>query len=92
MIDAAKIALEKFIEHSEKEANGTISLMESKADAYLKMYIQVGAHISKFRYPQLKAVEVTKTGALEGMTPEQKLEAMKQAVAMLEAQVKVDPK
>lgn len=83
MIDAAEIALAKFIEHSEKEANGTISLMESQAHEYLKTYVKIASDISKFLYPQRKAIDV-KQDPTNNMTPEQRLEAMKHAVALLE--------
>lgn len=92
MITTAEIALEKFVEHADKEATGRYSPMESKASEYLKLYATIAMHISKFRYPMLKAIEHTRPDPLEGMTPEQRLEAMKQAVLMLEAQVKPEPK
>lgn len=88
MIDAAEIALAKFIEHSEKEASGAISLMESQAHEYLNTYVKIAATIAKFIHPQRKAIEVSQADPLRDMSPLQRLEAMKQAVAMLELKVK----
>lgn len=90
MIDAAEIALEKFIEHSKKEQSGEISLMESQAHIYLATYVKIAATIASFIHPKRSAVAVTQTDALRDMNPTQRLEAMKQAVAMLEHQVKKD--
>lgn len=39
-------------------------------------------------YPKLKMVEYTNDDHFKGMSPEQKLEALKQAVRLLEAEVK----
>lgn len=88
MLDAAEIALARFIEHTEKENNGTISLMESQAHEYLKTYVKIASELAKFCHPTLKAIEVKQTDPTKDMTPAQRLEAMKQAVAMLEHQVK----
>ena len=88
MIDASKIALEKFIEHSEKEANGSISLMESQAADYLKIYVLIAKEIAGYVHPKRKAIEFTQPDATNGMTPVQRLEAMKQAVLMLELKIK----
>lgn len=57
---------------------------------YLKIAADLAKEIAGYCYPKLKSVEHTKVTALDGMTIEQKLEAMKQAVLMLEAQVKQD--
>ncbi len=88
MIDAAEIALQKFIEHSEKENNGSISLMESQAHHYLETYVKIAATISKFIHPTLAAIKVSQQDPLKDMSPTQRLEAMKHAVAMLELKVK----
>lgn len=88
MIDAAEIALAKFIEHSENEQTGRYSPMESQAHEYLKTYVAIANSISKFRYPTRKAVDVRQIDVTENMTPTQRLDAMKAAVAMLEHQVK----
>lgn len=88
MLSAAEIALQKFIEHTEKENSGAISLMESQAHEYLKTYVKIAADLAKFCHPTLKAIEVKQVDPLQGMSPIQRLEAMKQAVAMLELKVK----
>lgn len=88
MINAAEISLRKFIEHSEKEEKGTYSPMESKAADYLKLYVKIATDMASFIHPKRKAIEYSQKEATEGMTPEQKLEAMKQAVLMLELQIK----
>ncbi len=88
LIDASKIALEKFIEHSEKESNGSISLMESQAAEYLKIYVKINLDIASYIHPKRKAIEVSAPDPTQDMTPQQRLEAMKSAVAMLELKLK----
>lgn len=43
---------------------------------------------AQYILPKLRSIEQPKSNALAGMTPEQRLEAMKHAVTMLEAQTK----
>lgn len=88
MIDAAEIALAKFVEHSTKEQDGTISLMESQAHEYLNTYVKIASTIAKFLHPTRKAIDVTALDPLKDMNTVQRLEAMKQAVLMLEHEVK----
>ena len=88
LIEASKIVLEKFIEHSEKEASGQISLMESQAAEYMKIYVLIAKEIAGYIHPKRKAIEYTQPDATQGMTPIQRLEAMKQAVLMLELKMK----
>ena len=45
---------------------------------------------AQYIFPKLRTIDQPKANALEGMTPEQRLEAMKHAVAMLEDQTKKD--
>lgn len=45
----------------------------------------------EYLLPKRKSVEHVKENMLDGMSPEQKLEAMKQAVLMLEGQLKNEP-
>jgi hypothetical protein len=59
---------------------------------YLKIAADLARDICQYTYPKLKSLELKKENALEGMTPEERLEAMKQAVAMLEAQIKEEVK
>lgn len=91
MINAAEIALARFIEDSEKEDSGRISPMESKAAEYLKIYVKVACEISSYIYPKRKAVEHTNSDTTRDMSPEQRLEAMKHAVELLELQLKQKP-
>jgi hypothetical protein len=44
--------------------------------------------VAQYILPKLRSIEQTKPSALEGMTPEQRLEAMKHAVKLLEAHIK----
>jgi hypothetical protein len=57
---------------------------------YLKIAADIAKDLAGYAYPKLKAIEQTKSNSLEGMTTEQRLEAMRQAVKFLEAQVKQD--
>lgn len=61
---------------------------EDQAHKYLKIAADIAKDLSSYAYPKLKAIEQTKSDPTHGMTPEQKLEAMKQAVQMLELQIK----
>jgi hypothetical protein len=88
MIDAAEIALARFIEDTEKENTGRISPMESNACEYLKLYVKIASDIANFIHPKRKAIEHTQLDVTKDMSPEQRLTAMKHAVAMLELQVK----
>lgn len=61
---------------------------EDNAHKYLKIAADIAKDLSGYAYPKLKAIEQTKDDALAGMSPEQRLEAMKHAVQMLELQIK----
>lgn len=61
---------------------------EDKAHIYLKIAADMAKELASYAHPKLKSIEKVRTDPLEDMTPEQKLEAMKSAVKMLEAQVK----
>lgn len=56
------------------------------------IYLRIAADLLKEMasrvYPRLSSVELKQSNMLDGMTPEQKLEAMKQAVAFMEGQIK----
>lgn len=72
-----------------REAKGMdIRPTEDKADKYLKIALDAAKDLAGYSFPKLKAVEQSKPSITEGMTPEQKLEVMKQYVAALETQVK----
>ena len=60
---------------------------EDKADKYLKICLDVANNIAAYCYPKPKFPEQVK-GALDDMTAEQKLQALRNAVALLEGQVK----
>lgn len=57
---------------------------------YLKLAFDAAKEIASYCYPKLKSIEHSKPNPLDGMTPEQKLEAMRQAVLLLEGEVKKD--
>lgn len=61
---------------------------EDNAHKYLKIAADIAKDLASYAYPKLKQIEQKKADHLKDMTPEQKLEAMKHAVAALEAQVK----
>lgn len=61
---------------------------EDNAHRYLKIAADIAKDLSGYAYPKLKAIEQTKNDPTQGMTAEQKLEAMKRAVEMLELQIK----
>lgn len=63
---------------------------EDNAHKYLKIAADVAKELSGYAYPKLKATEQTRGGPLDGMTQEQKLEAARAAVQMLELQLKAD--
>lgn len=64
---------------------------EDKSKDYLKLCLDSARELAGYMYPKLKLIEQVKVSALEGMTPEQRLEAMRQAVKALEAQVTNGP-
>jgi hypothetical protein len=51
---------------------------------YLGIALKAAAEIAQYCYPKQKAVEVKRENHLEGMSPQEKLEAMKAAVKLLE--------
>jgi hypothetical protein len=90
MIKASELAMTKFMEHAEKESSGQWSPMESHAATYLGTYVKIAATIANLIHPKRKAVEHITVDQTDGMTPQQKLDAMKQAVLMLELKIKQD--
>ena len=62
--------------------------VEDKADKYLKICLDAAKDLASYSFPKLKAIEQEKNNPLDGMSPEQKLEALQQAVKVLEMQVK----
>lgn len=63
---------------------------EDKAEKYLKIAMDAAKDLAGYAYPKLKAIERPNPGLLDGMTPAQTLEAMKQAVQVLELQVQAE--
>lgn len=88
MLDLYGISIKRFAEEIEKEDSGRVSPMESNAAKYLKMCADLLIAMSGYAYPKLKAIEQSKPDPLEGMSPEQKLEAMRHAVSVLELEVR----
>jgi len=88
LIYLARVAEARFEAEIELTDSGRYSPMESNAHAYLKMAIDANKELCSFVNPKLKSIEQTKTDHLSDMSPEQKLEAAKQAVRMMELEVK----
>ncbi len=61
--------------------------VEDKADKYLKMAIECAKELAAYSYPRNKAIEQVKHNPLDGLTAEQKLDAVKQMVKILEMEV-----
>lgn len=53
----------------------------------LKILLDTTKEIASYSLPKLKSVEVKAQSTLEGMTTQEKLETMREAVALLEAEV-----
>lgn len=60
---------------------------EDNAHKYLKIAADMAKDLASYSFPKLKAIEQTQVSATEGMTPVQKLEAMRHAVNLLELQI-----
>ena len=88
LMDTYKIAMEKFISEVEKEDSGRISPMESNAAKYLKIAADNASDLATYAYPKLKAIEQKRVNQTEGMTIEQKLEAARLMVQLLEREAK----
>lgn len=76
------------LEDARKLKGETIAPTEDKADKYLKIAIDAAKDLAGYSFPKLKAIEQQKDNPLKDMSPEQKLEAMKHAVSVLELEVK----
>lgn len=63
---------------------------EDNAHKYLKIAADIAKDLASYSYPKLKAIEQTKGSPLDGMTSEQKLEAARTTVQMLELQIKAN--
>ena len=71
----------------QREAYQNYQRGDDKAQAYFKDACNLAMDIAGYVFAKPKAIEITTNNAMEGMTPEQRLEAMKQAVLMLEREV-----
>lgn len=71
--------------HEARKAYGKMSFADGLG--YLKIASEIAKDLAGFCYPKIKAVEQIKGSLLDGMTPQEKLDAMKQAVALMESQV-----
>lgn len=54
---------------------------------YLKIAADTAKELASYAYPKLKSIEQQRVNPLEGMSLQQKLEAMKNAVALLEMEI-----
>lgn len=89
LIHLARVAEARFEAETELVNSGRYSPMESNAHAYLKMAIDANKELCSFINPKLKAIEQSRPPSpLEGMTPQQKLEACRQVIALLEVEAK----
>jgi hypothetical protein len=84
LLDVYKIAMTRFTEDIAKEDAGRYSPMESNAHKYLGHALSALSEIASRSYPKLKSVEQRKANPTDGMTLEQKLEAAKVMVLLLE--------
>lgn len=61
---------------------------EDKADKYLRIAADTAKDLASYAFPKLKAVEQHKTNPTEGMTLEQKRDAARMMLQVLEEQIK----
>jgi hypothetical protein len=85
-------AKEKYDFYHQGVETGRFSPMEDNAPKYLKIASDMAKEMASYSFPKLKAVEHQKTDPLAGMSPEQKLEAMRHAVHKLELELKAGEK
>jgi hypothetical protein len=83
-------AKNRYQEYNKRFEDGRLSAMEDNAPKYLKICADMAKELASYSFPKLKAIEHQKVNPLEGMTPEQKLEAMRQAVAKLELEIEMN--
>lgn len=78
-------AMIKLFQKAEKHADD-----KKKAPSIRAMFLKIAADMAKelacYAYPQLQSIAVEREDPLAGMTSQQKLEAMRDAVKLLEAQ------
>ncbi len=88
LVEISKIAMTRFVEELQLVESGRYSPMESGASAYLKMALDCAKELAGYVNPKLKSIEQVRSNPTEGMSPQQRLEAMKQAVLIFEANLK----
>lgn len=64
---------------------------EDKADKYLKIALDAVKEIASYTYPKLKSIEHQAPSPLDGMTNQQKLDAMREAMKVLEKNIELQP-
>jgi hypothetical protein len=87
LIEMYQNATRDYKSNRKKLKQGRISPMEDNGHKYLRIAADVLKEIASYCYAKQKAVEHTNVNPLEGMTPEQKLQAMKQAILLLEMEI-----
>lgn len=90
LMDIYKIAMTRFTEECAKEDAGRISPMESNAVKYLKIAGDHAAELASYSYTRLKAIEHQRISLTEGMSTQEKLDASRTMVKMLEEEVKIN--
>ena len=88
LMDIYKVAMEKFTQECAKEDSGRISPMESNAAKYLKIASEQASELASFAYTKLKAIEHQTVSLTDGMSTQEKLEASRMMVKLLEEEVK----
>lgn len=72
---------------TKKECDQTKKPIPEEAAKYLKIASDNVKEIACYAYPRLKAIERKNFNPLEGMTPEQTLEALEKAAAILKIEM-----
>ena len=88
---AYKEAKKNYTEYAEMFRDKRLSPMEDNRPKLLGIMINILKDISSHVYPKIKAIEIVNMDLLQGMTPAQRLEAMKAAVQKLELEIKDGP-
>ena len=68
--------------------NAKDNLKMKEAAFFLKLSHDIICEMATRVYPKLKSIELHQVGVIDKMTPQQKLEALKQAVAKQELEIK----
>lgn len=84
---AYKQAKRDYMEYGDRFDQNRISPMEDNRPKLLSIMVGILKDIASYIYPKVKAIEIVNVNLLEGMTPEQRLEAMKTAVTKLELDI-----